>query len=100
MDATFSTAAQREVAVRAAAAHGAAAFFIHCTAPAAVLARRLAARRDGASLSDARPRHLPRFMARFEPFGVGAGHVGIDTTRPASGNLVHALSVRFLPAEK
>lgn len=100
MDATFSTSAQREMAIRAAAAHGAAAFFIHCAAPVAVLTRRLAARRDGASLSDARPRHLPRFMARFEPFGAGTGHVGIDTTRPVSGNLARALSVRFLPAEK
>lgn len=102
LDATFSTTAQRDRVLHMAAARGADVCFIHCTAPAAVLRSRLAARHNRPSLSDARPRHLPRFMAQFEPLTASAGacHVRIDTTRPVSGNLVRALSERFLPIQK
>ncbi|MFH1981827.1 MAG: AAA family ATPase [Pseudomonadota bacterium] len=99
LDATFGSAAQRERVMHMAAARSAALCFIHCTAPAAILTDRLASRHDGPSLSDARPRHLPRFMERFEPLGpdARAGYTCIDTTRPVSGNLVRVLSEWFLP---
>jgi aminoglycoside phosphotransferase family enzyme/predicted kinase len=84
LDATFSRREQRQEALVTARDAGATIIFVECTAPVKHLEMRLRDRQDKSCISDARLRHLPDFIARYETFADMAApiHVTVDTTAP------------------
>ncbi len=67
LDATFGVRHYRREALRLAADMDANIFFVECTAPEVLRKERLAARKTGSSLSDARLAHFDAFRKSFEP---------------------------------
>jgi len=94
LDATFGTGSLRDQVRDLADGKGAAVFFVECVAPDEVLKSRLAARKTGPSLSDARLGHLEDFRKRFEPLAEinPAAHIQLHTDRPLEENVIRALN--------
>lgn len=89
LDATFSASPWRQQAAAAAAASNAGFVWVEARCPSATLRRRLSARRQGPSTSDADESLLETSIRDYEPAGPGdpGPHVQIDT----SGSPEHAL---------
>jgi len=85
VDASFASRRWRAEAADAAQAAGASFVFIEARAPLDLLRARLAARRTGESVSDAREDLLDAFVRDYEPVAGGEGEVTltVDTAAPA-----------------
>jgi hypothetical protein len=82
LDATFGSEGHRREVRELAGGRAVPVRFVLCTAPKEVLLSRLGERRDGESVSDARPRHFDALRRRFEPVsGEGANLFQADTVR-------------------
>lgn len=86
LDATFGRAERRTEALRLAQTAGAWIVFVECTAPDAVLRRRLAEREEASTESDARLSILDDFRRRYEPPRElpDLCRIRVDSTRPAA----------------
>ncbi|MBR9987452.1 MAG: AAA family ATPase [Desulfosarcina sp.] len=89
LDATFSRKDQRREALRLAEEMGAWIIFVQCTCSEATIRKRLLARTDDNSLSDARIQHLDRHQTAFEKMDDLSSPclIRLDTERPVEGSL-------------
>jgi predicted kinase len=98
LDATFSRQKWREEAVRLAQDLDANILFVECTCSQAAILDRLGRRAQGhGGRSDARPEHLPGFLAEFEnlhELSVDL-HIRIDTENEIEANLRTILSSSY-----
>jgi hypothetical protein len=98
LDATFSRQKWREEAVRLAQDLDVNILFVECTCSQAAILDRLGHRRQGyEGQSDARPEHLPGFIAEFEKIHELCAdlHIRIDTEGEIEANLRTILSSAY-----
>ncbi|MFO8113314.1 MAG: AAA family ATPase [Desulfosalsimonadaceae bacterium] len=93
LDATFGARHFRREVLRLAEDMDASIFFVECIAPEAVLKKRLAARKSGSLLSDARISHFDAFCQSFEPLDEihPDQHIVVDTEKS-----IHECMARIL----
>lgn len=98
LDATFSTRHQRREATRLAEDTDANLRFVECVAPEKILRRRLAERKPGASVSDARGEHFDPIRAGYEPMDRRdeAPLLRVSTDQPVAQSLRWILSHEHL----
>jgi aminoglycoside phosphotransferase family enzyme/predicted kinase len=98
LDATFSRRLHRELFRCLAVEMGANVFFAECLCPNAVLRVRLAERQTGASISDARLKHLETQRQAFEPLDeLGEDlHLQVSTGQPLQQSLQQIFAAAYL----
>ncbi|UCF90275.1 MAG: AAA family ATPase [Desulfobacterales bacterium] len=98
LDATFGRRRQRDEATRLARDMDANIIFIECISPLAVLKKRLAGRKAGVAIPDARLHHLQPINASFEPLEElpDEMHIRIDTEAPLEASLRQILAHDYI----
>ena len=102
LDATFSACHFRREAIRLAADKDANIFFIECTAPEALLKKRLSKRNNQTSLSDARLIHFDALRNSFEPLVEihPDQHIVVDTEMTVDACMSRILYDKYMTLPK